>query len=123
MKSIAIFGATGGLGADIATTLAKRAAVCLGYGQNRTRADELARNIAAAGGKAVVQQVDIRDPDSVKRFIGTAAVLADGLEAIVFATGPALSLKPLVEVSDEDFDRIAEVTGQPTEWVVPRGTA
>lgn len=23
---------------------------------------------------------------------------------------------------DSDFDRIAEVTGQPTEWVVPRGT-
>jgi predicted nucleic acid-binding protein len=23
---------------------------------------------------------------------------------------------------DADFDRIAEVTGQPTEWVVPRGT-
>lgn len=23
---------------------------------------------------------------------------------------------------DEDFDVIAEVTGQPTEWVVPRGT-
>jgi len=24
---------------------------------------------------------------------------------------------------DADFDRIAEVTDQPTEWVVPRGTA
>jgi len=24
---------------------------------------------------------------------------------------------------DADFDRIAAVTGQPTEWVVPRGTA
>lgn len=24
---------------------------------------------------------------------------------------------------DEDFDRIAAVTGQPTEWVVRRGTA
>ena len=24
---------------------------------------------------------------------------------------------------DEDFDRIAAVTGQPTEWVVPRGSA
>lgn len=23
---------------------------------------------------------------------------------------------------DADFDVIAEVTGQPTEWVVPRGT-
>lgn len=106
MKSIAIFGATGGLGADIATTLARRAAVCLGYGQNQTRADELARDIAAAGGKAVAQQVDIRDPDSVQHFIATASTLADGLDAIVFATGPALSLRPLVEVSDEDFDRI-----------------
>jgi hypothetical protein len=24
---------------------------------------------------------------------------------------------------DADYDRIAEVTGQPVEWVVPRGTA
>ena len=24
---------------------------------------------------------------------------------------------------DADFDRIAAVTGQPTQWVVPRGTA
>ncbi len=106
MKSIAIFGATGGLGADIAATLAQRAAVCLGYGQNQGRADKLARDIEAAGGKAAVQQVDIRDSASVKNFIATAAALADGLEAIVFATGPALALKPLVEVSDEDFDRI-----------------
>lgn len=24
---------------------------------------------------------------------------------------------------DQDFDRIAEVTGQPTEWIAPRGSA
>lgn len=24
---------------------------------------------------------------------------------------------------DGDFERIAEVTGQPTEWIVPRGAA
>ncbi|MDE0025752.1 MAG: PIN domain nuclease [Spirochaetaceae bacterium] len=24
---------------------------------------------------------------------------------------------------DEDFDRVAEVTGQPAEWIAPRGTA
>ena len=49
MKSIAIFGATGGLGSDIATTLAQRAAVCLGYAHNHARADELAISIEAAG--------------------------------------------------------------------------
>jgi 3-oxoacyl-[acyl-carrier protein] reductase len=106
MKSIAIFGATGGLGSDITTTLAQRAAVCIGYGQNQARADELASSIEAAGGKAIVQQVDICDSASVKSFIDTTGKLEDGLEAIVFATGPVLSLKPLVEVSDEDFDRI-----------------
>lgn len=106
MKSIAIFGATGGLGSDIATTLAQRAAVCIGYRQNQARADELASSIEAAGGKAIVQQVDICDSASVKNFIDAAGRLADGLEAIVFATGPVLSLRPLVEVSDEDFDRI-----------------
>ena len=106
MKSIAIFGATGGLGSDIATTLARRAAVCLGYATNRARADALASEIENAGGKAIVQQVDIGDSASVKSFIDAACKQADGLEAIVFATGPVLSLKPLVEISDEDFDRI-----------------
>jgi hypothetical protein len=24
---------------------------------------------------------------------------------------------------DEDYDRIAAITGQPTRWVLPRGTA
>lgn len=106
MKSIAIFGATGGLGSDISTTLAQRAPVCIGYGNNKAKADELARTIKTAGGNAMVQQVDIGDSDSVKNFIDAANKQEDGLDAIVFATGPVLSLRPLVEVSDEDFDRI-----------------
>ncbi|KAB2639119.1 MAG: SDR family oxidoreductase [Verrucomicrobia bacterium] len=106
MKSIAIFGATGGLGSNITTTLAKRAPVCIGYAKNKAKADELANTIKASGGKATVQQVDICDSASVKNFIDVAGKPGAGLEAIVFATGPALSLKPLVDVSEEDFDRI-----------------
>ncbi len=106
MKSIAIFGATGGLGSNITTTLARRAPVCIGYAHNKAKAEELASGIKASGGKAMMQQVDICDSASVKSFIDAASKQADGLDAIVFSTGPALSLKPLVDVSDEDFDRI-----------------
>ena len=42
-------------------------------------------------------------------------------DLIVAATAERFSL--VVLHYDADYDRIAEVTGQPAEWVVPRGTA
>jgi predicted nucleic acid-binding protein len=39
----------------------------------------------------------------------------------VAATAERFSL--VVLHYDADYDRIAELTGQPAEWVVPRGTA
>jgi predicted nucleic acid-binding protein len=42
-------------------------------------------------------------------------------DLIVAATAECFSL--VVLHYDADYDRIAEVTGQPAEWVVPRGTA
>jgi predicted nucleic acid-binding protein len=42
-------------------------------------------------------------------------------DLIVAATAERFSL--VVLHYDADYDRIAELTGQPAEWVVPRGTA
>ena len=42
-------------------------------------------------------------------------------DLIVAATAERYSLTVLHY--DGDYDRVAAVTGQPTEWVVPRGTA
>ncbi len=41
-------------------------------------------------------------------------------DLIIAATAESASLTVLHY--DSDFDRIAKVTGQPAEWVVPRGT-
>ncbi len=108
MKSIAILGASGGLGAIIATALAKRAPLCIGYGKNQAKAEALAVDLRKSGGKVQVKQVDIRDSSSVKAFIDAACQHTGGLDAIVSATGPALPLKPLIDVSDDDFDRVYE---------------
>ena len=103
MNGIAILGASGGLGAHVATVLARRAPVCLGYAKNRARAQALADDIRAQGGRAEIGEVDMRFGDSVAAFLGHAQSALGGLGAIVSATGPALPLKPLADVTDDEF--------------------
>lgn len=106
MKSIAILGATGGLGVSISKALAKRAPVCIGYWRGKDRAEELSTELKSNGYVAHALQVDVRDSASVQKFIGEAIRLTGGLEAIVSASGPVMPLRPMVEVNDEDFDRV-----------------
>ena len=122
MKCIAILGATGGLGAHTALTLARRAPVVLGYGQHREKAAALAGEITVAGGSARIQQVDIRESASVAQFIAEASRWDEGLQAIVSATGPALPLKPLTDVDDSDFDRVYETDVRGAFNVIKHGT-
>ena len=106
MKGIAILGATGGLGEAIALRLGKRAPVSIGYGRNKDKATELVATIEKAGGTARIAPVDLRDAGSVAAFIDGAARAWNGLDGIVSATGPAIPLRPLSEVGEEDFRRI-----------------
>ena len=106
MKTIALLGASGGLGEAVAQAIAARGPLCLGYGRNRAKAEALAERIAIAGGEAFCCGVDIRDGASVATFMARAAAHGDGLGAIVVATGPAIPLMPLADVSDEDFERV-----------------
>lgn len=122
MKCIAILGATGGLGQSVVAMLAKRAPVCLGYAGHRTKAETLAAKVHEDGGQAIVQQVDIRDSSSVERFIAAASGYCGGVDAIVSATGPAIPLKPLVDVADEDFDRVYQTDVRGSFNVIKHGT-
>ncbi len=108
MKGIAILGASGGLGEAIARRLARRVPITLGYAQNVRKAEALAASIHAAGGTARIAQVDMRQSASVQAFFERAAAHWGGLDAIVSATGPAIPLCPMSEVTEEDFRRIYE---------------
>ncbi|MDN5863189.1 MAG: SDR family oxidoreductase [Salinisphaera sp.] len=113
MSGIAILGASGGLGAAIATRLGQRAPVVLGYHSRRDNAESLAAQVNNAGGSAFAQQVDMTDPDSVTGFLARAGDAVGGLDHIVSATGPAIPLCALDKVSHADFKRIfdADVYG------------
>ncbi len=105
MRSIAILGASGGLGASIATAVVARGPVCLGYRNNPAKVEALAARINASGGSARCARVDIREADSVREFFARAAG-DHGLGAIICATGPAIPLMPLMDVPEDDFARV-----------------
>ena len=106
MKGIAILGATGGLGEAVASRLAKRNPVTIGFVRNKDKATALAAQIEKNGGSANICAVDLRDGASVRNFIDSAVRQWNGLAAIVSATGPAIPLCPLSEVTEDDFRRI-----------------
>jgi 3-oxoacyl-[acyl-carrier protein] reductase len=108
MTGTAILGGSGGLGAASAIRIARRTPVTIGYFAGEAKAQEVADAIGAAGGEAAVAQVDLTDSASVEAFLAGAAERWDGLDAIVSATGPAIPLCALEDVTDEDFKRIYE---------------
>jgi predicted nucleic acid-binding protein len=68
------------------------------------------------------------DEDAVSRALGVQAMLAERSqhravplpELLVAACAESAGLTVLHY--DADFDRIAELTGQPTQWIVERGS-
>ena len=106
METVAIFGSSGGLGSGIAETLASHYRLTLGYHSNLDTVEALRERIVSAGGSAEAIVVDVRDPDSVVEFLDQATENSSRLRGVVNAVGPAIPLRPLIEVSPTEFESI-----------------
>jgi len=106
---VAVVGGSGGLGEPICLKLAQEGrALLIGYLRNADKAAALVGRIENSGGTASCRAVDIRNPDDVEQFLAAADALPGGLVAVVNSVGPPIPLKPLVEVSPQDFHDIME---------------
>ena len=107
-QGVAILGATGGLGRAVALRIARRAPLTLGYHTAVAKAEALIAEIVANGGQAVAQRVDLTDETSVRNFFRDATAHWGGLSAIVTATGPALPLGNVADISEAAFRKTYE---------------
>jgi 3-oxoacyl-[acyl-carrier protein] reductase len=104
---VAVFGGSGGLGEPICLKLAEEGRpLLIGYFSGAEKAQALSSRIEASGGAASCRTVDIRDPEQVQDFLAAAQALPGGLAAVVNAVGPPIPLKPLIDVSSQDFQNI-----------------
>lgn len=75
-KVILIVGGTGGIGSAIASNLSEQGAKIVIAGRNRSKAEEIAKELNANGGDAYAIDVDVTNPSSVKNL---AEQVKDGL--------------------------------------------
>ncbi|KGE03471.1 SDR family NAD(P)-dependent oxidoreductase [Pseudohaliea rubra] len=108
-RTVAVVGGSGGLGAASCRRLAADGyGLHIGYHRNSDRARALSEELGALGVPVTSSAVDLRDPDAVDNFLSEAGSSDWPLTAVVNATGPAIPLCPLVNVTPEQFREIME---------------
>jgi 3-oxoacyl-[acyl-carrier protein] reductase len=80
-------------------------AVAVHYAGNRDRAQVVADDVKAAGGRVMLVSADIADEDQVAAIFDQVEAEFGGIDVVVNTAGIML-LAPLVELKLEDFDRM-----------------
>jgi NAD(P)-dependent dehydrogenase (short-subunit alcohol dehydrogenase family) len=116
-----VTGASRGLGRHFAGVLARAgAAVALAARREDLLAEAVAE-IGAAQGKAVALPLDVTDGKSVRECMEAAERALGPLDILVNNAGIAIS-KPLLEHSEEDWDRVLD-TNLKGAWLMSREVA
>lgn len=105
-RTAIVTGASGGIGAAVATRLAADGlGVVVNYAGKADRAEEVVAEIVAAGGSAIACQADVAEPEEVKAVFDAADARFGGVDVVVHAAG-IMQLAPLVELDLDDFDQM-----------------
>lgn len=105
-KCALVTGASRGIGRAIAVKLASEGAkVALNYAGNAAAAEEVKKEIEAAGGQVITVQADVSDPASVEAMIQTVVDAFGQIDILVNNAGITRD-GLLLRMKDEDFDAV-----------------
>lgn len=108
-KVILVTGASRGIGAEIARELAAAGAkVIVNYAGGKDAADQVVNEIKAKGGDALALQADVSKSAEVKAMFDAAIGHYGRIDVLVNNAG-VMILKPIKDTTDEDFDRSFDI--------------
>jgi 3-oxoacyl-[acyl-carrier protein] reductase len=104
-KVALVTGASKGIGAEIARELAARgAAVAVNYSGSEAAAEKVVAEIKANGGKAIVVQANVADPDSISSLIAKVVSAFGPIDILVNNAG-VYEFAPLEAITPEHFHK------------------
>lgn len=102
---VLVTGASSGIGAATAALLgSRRAIVGVHHWTNRSGAEETARQVAAAGGEALILQADLLVPEACAALVEDFAGGAGGIDVLVNNAGGVRTYEDFREVSDDAIE-------------------
>ncbi len=108
-KSILVTGSGGGIGEGIARRLAAEGAAVVVNDINAELGERVAADINASGGKAGFVAGDVTVNDDWSRLVGAALHFGGKLDVVVNNAGWTHRNRPMLEVSEAEFDRVYAV--------------
>ncbi|MFQ1062334.1 SDR family oxidoreductase [Bordetella trematum] len=108
-KTAIITGAGSGFGEGIAITFAREGANVVVADINEVGGQRVADAIRDAGGQAVFARADVSRNDDVAGLLQTALSAFGGLTTVVNNAGTTHRNRPMLEVDEDEFDRIYAV--------------
>lgn len=104
-KAALVTGASRGIGAEVAKRLGRDGYdVVVNYTHGAADAETVAREIEAAGGRAIAAQADVSDPAAMAALFERGEQAFEGLDVLVNNAG-VMKLAPVAQADDALFDQ------------------
>jgi len=112
-KVVLITGASTGIGAALARGFcAQRAQVAINFHSSEAAAQDLARELEAAGGRVLTVQADVADPLACEKLVETTAKHFGRIDGLINNAGLMLGRVNSLEASDEHFQRVMDLNAR-----------
>ncbi len=122
-KVALVTGASGGLGTSVCEAFSREGADCaVVYRSDRAQAEKTARTVSGLGRRAELIQADVTDERQVQAMFDAVGRTFGGLDILVANAGYG-SVKPLLETTLADFEKLIRVNLVGTYLTVRHGAA
>lgn len=120
-KSIIVTGGGGGIGEGIARRLAAEGAAVIVNDINATLGEKVTADITAAGVRARFVAGDVTQGDDWHTLVAAAQDFGGRLDVIVNNAGWTHRNRPMLEVSEAEFDKVYDVNMKSIYWSAIHG--